>query len=87
MALYEMRKFVAPEFIFGVGSRHRVGFYAQRFGARRVLIVTDPGVIAAGWLTDVQNDLAECGIAVRDVSTKQSSLEEIFMSLVEGESA
>ena len=32
-------------------------------------------------------DLAECGIAVRDVSTKQSSLEEIFMSLVEGESA
>lgn len=62
MALYEMRKFVAPEFIFGVGSRHRVGFYAQRFGARRVLIVTDPGVIAAGWLTEVQNDLTECGI-------------------------
>ncbi|MFO1139801.1 MAG: ABC transporter ATP-binding protein [Paracoccus sp. (in: a-proteobacteria)] len=28
-------------------------------------------------------DLAEQGIAVRDVSTKQSSLEEIFMSLVE----
>ncbi len=28
-------------------------------------------------------DLAEAGIAVRDVSTKQSSLEEIFISLVE----
>ncbi len=63
MALYEMRKFVAPEFIFGVGSRRRVGDYAHRFGARRVLIVTDPGVIAAGWLKDVQDDLTEYGIS------------------------
>ncbi len=62
MALYEMRKFVAPEFIFGVGARFRVGYYAQRFGARRVLIVTDPGVIAAGWLKDVQDALTEHGI-------------------------
>ncbi len=33
---FELRKFVAPEFLFGVG-------------ARKVLVVTDPGVIAAGW--------------------------------------
>ncbi|WP_199260041.1 ABC transporter ATP-binding protein [Paracoccus binzhouensis] len=32
-------------------------------------------------------DLSGCGIAVRDVSTKQSNLEEIFMSLVEDEPA
>lgn len=63
MALYEMRKFVAPEFIFGVGSRHRVGYYASRLSARRVLIVTDPGVIAAGWLGDVQTALDEAGIS------------------------
>ena len=62
MALYEMRKFVAPEFIFGVGSRRRVGFYAKNMMARRVLIVSDAGVIAAGWLKDVQDDLAEFGI-------------------------
>ncbi len=62
MALYEMRKFVAPEFIFGVGARHRVGFYARNMRARRVLIVSDPGVIAAGWLQDVQHDLSEMGI-------------------------
>ncbi len=62
MALYEMRKFVAPEFIFGVGSRRRVGFYAKNMMARRVLIVSDAGVIAAGWLRDVQADLAELGI-------------------------
>ena len=35
MALYEMRKFVAPEFIFGVGARRRVGFYARNMMARR----------------------------------------------------
>lgn len=62
MALYEMRKFVAPEFIFGVGARRRVGFYAKNMMARRVLIVSDAGVIAAGWLKDVQDDLAEFGI-------------------------
>jgi alcohol dehydrogenase len=62
MALYEMRKFVAPEFIFGVGARHRVGFYARHLRARRVLIVSDPGVISAGWLDGVQDDLADVGI-------------------------
>jgi alcohol dehydrogenase class IV len=58
MPLYPMRKFVAPEFIFGVGARHRVGFYAQHLQARRILIVTDPGVIRAGWLAELQDDLA-----------------------------
>ena len=62
MPLYEMRKFVAPEFIFGVGARHRVGFYARNMQARRVLIVTDAGVMAAGWLQDVEQDLQEAGI-------------------------
>lgn len=62
MALYEMRKFVAPEFIFGVGARRRVGFYARNMMARRVLVVSDPGVIAAGWLRDVLADLAAVGV-------------------------
>ena len=38
MALYEMRKFVAPEFIFGVGARKRVAFYARNMMARRVFL-------------------------------------------------
>ncbi|KFZ39120.1 alcohol dehydrogenase [Shewanella mangrovi] len=62
MPLYEMRKFVAPEFIFGVGARHRAGFYARNMQARKVLIVTDAGVIAAGWLEEIKQDLAEAGI-------------------------
>ena len=62
MALYEMRKFVAPEFIFGVGSRRRVAFYVRNMMARRVFVVSDPGVIAAGWLDDVLADLAGSGV-------------------------
>ena len=63
MALYEMRKFVAPEFIFGVGARHRAAHYASNLRAARVLIATDPGVIAAGWLDALQEDLEAAGIS------------------------
>jgi len=62
MALYEMRKFVAPEFIFGVGARHRVGFYARNMMAHRVLLVSDNGVINAGWAKQAMDDLQEVGI-------------------------
>lgn len=62
MALFELRKFVAPEFIFGVGARHRVGFYARNLNAQRVLVVTDQGVAAAGWLAGVLAELEEAGI-------------------------
>ena len=62
MPLYEMRKFVAPEFIFGAGSRRRVAFYARNMMARRVLIVSDAGVIAAGWLDGIVADLADADI-------------------------
>ncbi len=62
MPLYQMRKFVAPELIFGVGARHRAGFYAQHLQARRVLVVTDPGVIQAGWLQQLLVDLEESGL-------------------------
>ena len=47
MSLYEMRKFVAPEFIFGVGSRRRVGYYARNMMARRVMIVRQDRLIDA----------------------------------------
>ncbi len=62
MAIYQLRKFVAPEFIFGVGARHRVGHYARNMLARKVLIVSDPGVIAAGWADQVKADLTEMDI-------------------------
>ena len=61
--MFELRKFVVPEFIFGVGARHKVGMYGRNLNAKRVLVVTDPGVIAAGWLTELATDLDEAGIS------------------------
>ncbi|MDX1366148.1 alcohol dehydrogenase-like regulatory protein ErcA [Pseudomonas sp.] len=57
------RKFVSPEIVFGAGCRHSVGNYASNFGARKVLLVSDPGVQAAGWVADVQVSLLRQGIA------------------------
>lgn len=56
---FELRKFVAPEFMFGVGALNAVGRYAKNMGARKVLIVTDPGVITAGWTGKVTASLEE----------------------------
>ncbi|ACM18634.1 iron-containing alcohol dehydrogenase [Geotalea daltonii FRC-32] len=50
---FQLRKFVAPEFIFGIDARKLAGRYARNFGARKVLVVTDPGVIAAGWTEEI----------------------------------
>lgn len=46
--LSQLRKFVSPEIIFGAGCRHSVANYVKTFGARKVLLVSDPGVLAAG---------------------------------------
>lgn len=57
-----LRKCVAPEFVFGNGARKMVGKYAKNLGAKKVLIVTDPGVIQAGWLEDVTDSLLSVNI-------------------------
>ena len=43
-------KFHAPEVVFGLGALEEAGFAAQRLGARRPFVVTDPGLIEAGWV-------------------------------------
>lgn len=58
-----LRKFVSPEIIFGAGSRHNVGNVAANFGARKVLLVSDPGVQAAGWVADIETSLQAQGLA------------------------
>ncbi|MGV8118369.1 MAG: alcohol dehydrogenase-like regulatory protein ErcA [Candidatus Xenobiia bacterium LiM19] len=49
LPLQEMRKFVAPEIVFGNGALSLAGMYAKNLGARKVLVVTDEGVQRAGW--------------------------------------
>jgi alcohol dehydrogenase class IV len=57
--LLELRKFVSPEVVFGAGARRLAGRYAKNYGARRVLLVSDPGVVAAGWATEAARSLEE----------------------------
>lgn len=59
---FTLRKFVAPEFVFGVGARHLAGRYAKNLGGRKILVVSDPGVVAAGWTRDVTESLEAVGL-------------------------
>ena len=45
-----LAKFHAPEVVFGADSLAEAGFAAARLGARRPFLVTDPGIMAAGWV-------------------------------------
>src|SRR5690554_2678123 len=58
----QLRKFVTPEIIFGAGSRKTVANYVNTFAARKVLLVSDPGVVAAGWIADVEHSLQQQGV-------------------------
>ena len=60
--LLEMRKFLAPEFVFGVGALDLVGQYAGNLGARKVLVVSDKGVSDAGWTDRVLASLKREGL-------------------------
>ncbi len=48
--------------IFGAGSLSRLGESALPFGAKRVLVVSDPGVIAAGHADRAIEILRSCGL-------------------------
>ncbi|WP_298437907.1 alcohol dehydrogenase-like regulatory protein ErcA [Geobacter sp.] len=76
---FALRKFVAPEFIFGTDARKLVARYAKNFGARKMLLVTDPGVQAAGWAEDVLTTLREAGVeyAVYSSVTTNPKVHEI----------
>lgn len=58
----EIRKNVAPEFVMGAGALQLVGRYAKNFAAQKVLLVTDPGLVATGWATKVVEALTQAGV-------------------------
>ena len=62
MEKYNYRRFVLPEIIFGAGALGLAGRYARGFDAKRALLVSDPGVAAAGWTKAVQSVLADSGV-------------------------
>ncbi len=53
------RKFVAPEYIYGLDSRLMVGMFCKKLGGRRVLLVTDEGIEKTSWFNDVTKELTK----------------------------
>ena len=54
----------AGQITFGRGVVRRTGEVVRRFGAQRVLLITDPGLVAAGLHEKVEQSLAEAGVGV-----------------------
>lgn len=46
----DIRKFSLPEIIFGHGSMEYTGSYALQLGAKKVFLVSDPGLERSGWV-------------------------------------
>lgn len=62
--ILELRKFVAPEFVFGTDARLLAGRSAANLDVGKVLLVTDDNIIAAGWSGDVEETLREVNIEI-----------------------
>ena len=58
---FELRKFVAPEFVFGSGARFLLERYLKNFSAKKVLLVTDDGIISSGWVEETVGALESEG--------------------------
>lgn len=62
-------KFVTPEIIFGCGSLSQVGESAARLGASKVFLVSDEGVINAGWADQALFYLKAAGLGAESFSS------------------
>jgi len=48
----DLLKFEVPEIICGIGGLSKIGCCARRLGGEKILLVTDPGIIDAGWVDE-----------------------------------
>ncbi len=58
-----LRKFLAPEIVYGEGCLELAGRHARNMGASRILVVSDPGVEESGWTPRVKASLRGAGLA------------------------
>jgi alcohol dehydrogenase class IV len=61
---YQHCKFEVPEIIFGRGLLNQVGSCARRLGGKKVFLVSDHGLFAAGWVDKVMKSLMDAGLAL-----------------------
>lgn len=59
----KISKFVCPEIIFGQGALSQIGESAKRLGANKVFLVSDAGVVRAGWIEKATQFLEQEGLA------------------------
>jgi alcohol dehydrogenase class IV len=60
--MMNISKFVSPEIILGLGAISQVGESAVRLGANKVFLVSDEGVINAGWVEEILGYLKAAGL-------------------------
>lgn len=58
----DLRKFLAPEVIFGTGSRNLAGQYSKNLGIKNALLVTDNVLKNSKWVKDVKKSLEKSDI-------------------------
>ena len=61
---FPIRKFVAPEIILGDGSRSFIGQYVRSLSGRNIFLISDTGVIKAGWAGEIADYLNSAGLEV-----------------------
>ena len=82
-SLLNLRKFLAPEIVYGQGAINLSGRHAKSLGASKVFIVTDPGVREAGWTSVVEKSLRDSGISytIFDLVTENPKDHEVMIGV------
>ena len=57
-----MRKFVAPEFVFGQGAAELAGQYAGNLGAAKIFVVTDGTIRRQPWYENILDSIIRIGL-------------------------
>ncbi len=57
-------KFEVPEIIFGRGLLNQIGACARRLGGHKVFLVSDQGLLAAGWVDRALRYIMDAGLEV-----------------------
>ena len=72
----------APPLKFGAGASDEVGFELSQHGVKRVLVLTDPGVLASGVPPRIADSFAAYGITYEIFEIGRASCRERVSLLV-----